>query len=114
MTFGPTLGDVTNYQREVCSWPAQKQRVGNVIFPSQEITSMPITSHVNWPRIYSNAKGLTQMWIVGCIPYWDQFGIFRQTEVFYMYNFLTGDGEFKPTGTIKGTLEPYFSGNIAK
>jgi hypothetical protein len=112
MLLTEDLNEVTKYQKDICSWPAMKQKVGNLIFPNQEITSMPINILVDPPKIRTNSKGMTEAWLVGCLPYWDQFNQLRSTAVLYMFN-LNRNAEFKPIGVIQGVFEPYLLGNVA-
>ena len=112
MMLTEDLNEVTKYQKEICSWPAMKQKVGNLIFPNQEFTAMTINIQVDPPQIRTNSKGMTEAWLVGCLPYWDQFNQPRSTAVLYMFN-LNRNAEFKPIGIIQGVFEPYLLGNVA-
>jgi hypothetical protein len=56
------------------------------------------------PKIDLDNTGMTQMWIVGCIFYYDQLNKLHRTPFFYVLALDKGGSTFKPTDKIKGSL----------
>jgi hypothetical protein len=65
------------------------------------------------PKIDLDENGLTQMWLSGCVFYFDQLKTAHRTPFKYLLVTEEGKGAFKPVGTIKGTLKAFLTGRAA-
>jgi hypothetical protein len=104
MTFG-TYKQASEAEVSVCKINPPNEGVAYLMLPGQvKSRKMQFASA---DKADVDKAGLTQMWLSGCIFYFDQLQIPHRTPFMYVFVTREREGPFRPTGTINGILKEY-------
>jgi hypothetical protein len=100
-------------QQSLCSFSIldvmNKAEVGNTLFPNQEVQTPLLPQTIRWEDMKGGKTAKTNMSLVGCVMYLDQFGKSHRTNFFYFFVPF----QFLPEGVVEGIFRLNFMGNHA-
>lgn len=105
--LGGSTAAIKNEELWCRTWkPQSSAGVGYLMLPG-EIKTRTTGFTFEGPKIEIDEAGLTQMWLSGCIFYFDQLEKLHRTPFRYILVTNDGKGAFRPSGTIHGTLKEF-------